>query len=1371
MVFAHLQCFFHEYLDECIYKIKNSRRSINDDIFGSELNSENTDIKYKDANGNTFLPPFFAYYQFKDEEQQKELAYPDMYDIEEVRLVTRLLNSTKQFSEEYNKIANEIIELSETDTHYNDEETINTSGLPINFDGGFIPSSYYDIFYGDKNPYSYIDTNTPTLIKDIFYVFILRYYALTMLNAKTDKDEFLNNEVGNIVECFTDLKQYMLTETFDRGQDGAKLYEYMNDYSKKRIVPIDNLDIPKKEIFKKLLLLTRIDTSSTYSDAEREIALQNTHENTFDFINGIKVLNDCEYAKFETLKGVLENNKLETQKSYILYDNTEYIKDNKGASKNAHHKILKTKPINDVNVTATILTSEGVNQLPIGEECNQYTLPFTLAASKGNSGTLTYQNLLYHLSKGNKLKFSNDKELDLSKLDNVGKGFFILSSLIVSIQDIRDSFNSKDTSANDILGNKICKTRKIIPLFYGCLLYLFRKKFIEDIDIVPNLITIDARDGERIDQAGSFHVNLCITENSELNGNTGFFRYDYQTVQVSDNKNSKVIVTLIKQLLCSYSEKHVEKKFKPDDVNNKVIHEIFLEKNGLTALEEYFLKETKDNGIIQEIITSAKEENTFNGNIQIDGFSLNGIEIYPITGKTSNALVRLMSETVCTIATNYRTEKLQDKDTFQDIEFKNSLEKRLEIFYKKLYNVCKKEEKTKEVEEYNTSDTQLNVDVKISLYYTLKSLYDKWICSYGNMERFQLNKLEYDEQTKDNRFKKGTQVNNKSEINNFLFVDSLYRDIGKNFICDPSSLIKITMNCFEGQNNFSVYQFLHLLCQENKLLMRAVPVYNNFYEEDGLKEVFTPKDVFNINQSQENAFSSTYLIMYTHQPSVHLNNPNSGYNDDSIYIGNDIGRTIVTKDFEKIFMDKNKGYLVPTFGVTYGMQNQSYFKGININMDNPITTDYSIANQLMLSQTAASSGDLNLPIGIGQNIYSIYSNRSYNCTVEMMGCANIMPMMYFQLNNIPMFKGVYMIVSVKHSIRSGNMTTTFTGVRQTSIIYPFVNSGLILTSILDKFNGAISYKSSTEIESPTEEIVSPDRKGSSTEIKTPKTSQIGIEANIIKSQYYNLAIHNGSLVDNNWMEARRKYWRDYKDDKKNKPYAKIGNTYWGYANNGKIYPLNYIKNRKIDYIILHMANTPDSTFDKGTNNFRALNMRNGWFGKWVTSRGKTKVSADFGVDDKHIVQFTPDYKDYAGFSCTGNISGISIEMCNNFTGTKDQFDKYIPNRPQYKFSEGVLENTKKLIIEIFLQIGPKNITTHYRREKAAGERNPKPCPGVYGWNPALKNNSEGKVIWENGKKVKNNEDELDKFVESVWVEWVKVAQEKGREVGTKIKIV
>ena len=130
-------------------------------------------------------------------------------------------------------------------------------------------------------------------------------------------------------------------------------------------------------------------------------------------------------------------------------------------------------------------------------------------------------------------------------------------------------------------------------------------------------------------------------------------------------------------------------------------------------------------------------------------------------------------------------------------------------------------------------------------------------------------------------------------------------------------------------------------------------------------------------------------------------------------------------------------------------------------MDNPVTTDYSILNTLQLSQTA-SAGDRNIPFGIGQNIYAIYSNRSYQCTVEMMGCANIMPMMYFQLNNIPMFKGAYMIINVSHSIKAGNMTTQFTGVRVSKNIYPFVTDSLILSELLERIkrNGGSSGSSS-----------------------------------------------------------------------------------------------------------------------------------------------------------------------------------------------------------------------------------------------------------------------------------------------------------------------
>jgi hypothetical protein len=67
----------------------------------------------------------------------------------------------------------------------------------------------------------------------------------------------------------------------------------------------------------------------------------------------------------------------------------------------------------------------------------------------------------------------------------------------------------------------------------------------------------------------------------------------------------------------------------------------------------------------------------------------------------------------------------------------------------------------------------------------------------------------------------------------------------------------------------------------------------------------------------------------------------------------------------------------------------------------------------------------------------------------MLGCANIMPMMYFQLNNIPMFKGAYMIVSVKHSIKNGSMTTIFTGVRQSSALQAFTTESYLLSRIVD----------------------------------------------------------------------------------------------------------------------------------------------------------------------------------------------------------------------------------------------------------------------------------------------------------------------------------
>ena len=101
---------------------------------------------------------------------------------------------------------------------------------------------------------------------------------------------------------------------------------------------------------------------------------------------------------------------------------------------------------------------------------------------------------------------------------------------------------------------------------------------------------------------------------------------------------------------------------------------------------------------------------------------------------------------------------------------------------------------------------------------------------------------------------------------------------------------------------------------------------------------------------------------------------------------------------------------IPAFGVTYAKQNQSYFKNISVSMENPMQTEASIATTMAL---ASKAGDepRNMTL-YGQDLYRVYSNYSYTCSVDMMGNSQVVPMMYFQLNNIPMFRGAYMITKV-----------------------------------------------------------------------------------------------------------------------------------------------------------------------------------------------------------------------------------------------------------------------------------------------------------------------------------------------------------------------
>ena len=394
--------------------------------------------------------------------------------------------------------------------------------------------------------------------------------------------------------------------------------------------------------------------------------------------------------------------------------------------------------------------------------------------------------------------------------------------------------------------------------------------------------------------------------------------------------------------------------------------------------------------------------------------------------------------------------------------FKNGMNKFINSFAETLYNLYDDNEKestgaaNSEGKSNDDSNAKTTFEQKTSTYYTMSNLYTKWLVTF-NEKSFSLKSPSEEIAERKKRFESPAQYNqNVTEYGNFLFLDSYQNDISQRFFVNPEKLYGRIKDIIGGNDdpNKSIFQFMSDIAQENKLLFLALPVYNNFYNAEALKSMFEPHALYGENNKSTLGYGNTYILMYTHDVSKFLDSREEEtvrVADDKVDLADTWGNIYPTSlEYFKAARDENEITLsVPAFGVTYGKQNQGLFKSISLNMDNPQVTDYSIMNQLQLANTGAH-GDTMYPKGVGQDMYAIFSNRSYTCTVEMMGCMNIMPMMYFQLNNIPMFKGAYMIISVEHHLKAGDMTTTFTGVRISKNQLPFVRTMFNLEDIIDR---------------------------------------------------------------------------------------------------------------------------------------------------------------------------------------------------------------------------------------------------------------------------------------------------------------------------------
>lgn len=371
---------------------------------------------------------------------------------------------------------------------------------------------------------------------------------------------------------------------------------------------------------------------------------------------------------------------------------------------------------------------------------------------------------------------------------------------------------------------------------------------------------------------------------------------------------------------------------------------------------------------------------------------------------------------------------------------KNNFESAFKKFVdklKELYN--EKDDEAVLTTETNLSDATdftNDKDLMLSTYLVLKSLYDKWFCG-ANQETWHLDSP-------------------ISDFKNFKYIDSYYNNIGYKLIPNVDKTLALvddylpagTIRKVHESTQYSVKSVLEFLsenCESIGVWLQTLPLMYGLdpTDKEKIETMFDAIPFSKFANGTGMTEGETYLCMYTYKPSEHADlRDDTGqymYSDDGFDIADINGETSNILPTALNEVGKNT---IPAFGVTYAAQNQSYFKSIAVSMENPMQTDVAIQTTLAISNKAS---DMPREVTFyGQDLYRIYSNHSYTCTVEMMGNAQITPMMYFQLNNIPMFRGAYMIIKVEHNIKSGSMTTKFTGVRQSKQATPLAIGATLL---------------------------------------------------------------------------------------------------------------------------------------------------------------------------------------------------------------------------------------------------------------------------------------------------------------------------------------
>ena len=312
------------------------------------------------------------------------------------------------------------------------------------------------------------------------------------------------------------------------------------------------------------------------------------------------------------------------------------------------------------------------------------------------------------------------------------------------------------------------------------------------------------------------------------------------------------------------------------------------------------------------------------------------------------------------------------------------------------------------------------------------------------------------------KFISGNDYKTKTLFEDILLFDRASRDIGQKIYVD---VFKVKDLIEYGKYDNNMLDMVTTILTENNFTYFTLPAYANFYNVQDVSKNPTPnpEGTLEFANSLFGTFlsldyrdtTSKFLCLYANKPSEYLalnDNVDYRFRDDAFDLRRASDNPLMDNLNGKTDWDKSNK--VVGFNVDIGPQNQQVFKQFDISQDpgSPTTESLEVLNQMANLNRNRSESSQNV------SLYNLYRNRSYKCSIDMLGNAMIQPMMYFNLRNVPMFSGPYMILRVTHRISENGFDTTFEGQRQPFYSIPAVDKFLqsLSTKILQTIKEKIA---------------------------------------------------------------------------------------------------------------------------------------------------------------------------------------------------------------------------------------------------------------------------------------------------------------------------